>query len=186
MNNIDDTEAIAIDSNILTYYSEAVKLDYHPANDPEEVMPERVASLQVPLYSKWYAILPTVHAEYMKIKESGKLERHIAVEQVFLEYEQSAFDENKIKERAKYFNKYHKGEQNYNDCKIVAEAEYLKDTTVLLTIDGDLIKSISPLTEGLLIIKPTDFIERLKQKKLRLRISPSKNSHLYNETWWRL
>ena len=182
MNN---TKYIAIDGNILTYYTEANCPGYNPDTDTDKIKPERIASLQIPLYSKWYAILPAVRDEYKQIRETWKLEQHVLAEQVFIDYKQSMFDENIIKERAEYFNKFHAGKNNYNDCKIAAEAEYLQDTTILLSTDKKFINKISTITVGLLIIKPTDFVKKFNLKNSAITISPAESNPLFHETWWR-
>lgn len=182
MNN---TKYIAIDGNILTYYTHASCPGYNPDTDTDEIRPERIASLQIPLYSKWYAILPTVRDEYKQIKETSKLKQHVWSEQVFIEYEQSMFDENIIKKRAEYFNKFHTGKKNYNDCKIAAEAEYLQDTTILLSADNKFINKISTITDGLLIIRPTDFVKKFNLNNSAMTISPAESNPLFHETWFK-
>lgn len=185
MKKFNATETIAIDSNVFSYYVTATKREYNPYEDKEEAKNEIVASLQIPLYSKWYAILPTIREEYFKIKETHKLGLHISADQVFIEYTESAFDMTELTKRAEYFNQYHKGAKNYNDCMLVAEAEFLSDTTVLLSNDGDLLKRLSPLVEGLSIMRPTEFIKKFNISKERLRVSPTESNYLYQKTWWR-
>ena len=68
---------------------------------------------------------------------------------------------------------------------LVAEAEFLSDTTVLLSNDGNLLKRLSPLVKGLLIMKPTEFIKKYNVSKERLRISPAESNYLHHQTWWR-
>ena len=185
MKKFNRTETIAIDSNVLSYYVTATKPEYNPYEDKNEAKNEIVASLRIPLYSKWYAILPTIREEYLKIKEIHKLGLHISADQVFFEYTESAFDKTELKKRAEYFNQYHKGAKNYNDCMLVAEAEFLSDTTVLLSNDGALLKKLSPLVKGLLIMKPTEFINKFDVSKERLRVSPAESNYLNQKTWWR-
>jgi hypothetical protein len=68
---------------------------------------------------------------------------------------------------------------------LVAEAEFLSDTTVLLSNDENLLKTLSPLVKGLLIMKPTEFVKNYDLSKERLRISPAESDYLYHQTWWR-
>lgn len=185
MRNPNGTETIAIDSMVLSYYVSATKPEYNPHKDCEKVKDERVASLQIPLYSEWYAILPTVRKEYLKIKEICKRDFHVIADQVFHEYRQSDFNATEVKKRAECFNQHHKGAKNYNDCMLAAEAEFLSDTTVLLSNDKDLIKNVSPLTNGLLIIRPTEFIAKFGISNNKLRISPAETHPRYHDTWWR-
>ena len=103
MKKFNGTETIAIDSNVLSYYVTATKPGYNPYEDKEEAKNEIVASLQIPLYSEWYAILPTIREEYLQIKGTHKLELHISADQVFIEYTESAFDKKELKKRAEYF-----------------------------------------------------------------------------------
>jgi hypothetical protein len=66
-----NTKTIAIDSNILTYYVDATTPRYTPTivdDKIEQLDKERVATFQIPMYAKWFAILPAVRAEYRKIK----------------------------------------------------------------------------------------------------------------------
>jgi hypothetical protein len=185
MKKFNGTESIAIDSNVLSYYVTATEPGYNPCENKEEPKNEIIASLQIPLYSRWYAILPTIREEYLKIKKTSKLELHIIADKVFIEYTEPAFDKAELKKKAEYFNQYHQGAKNYNDCMLVAEAEFLSDTTVLLSNDRNLLKKLSPLVKGLLIMKPTEFVKNYDLLKERLRISPAKSNYLYHQTWWR-
>ncbi len=180
-----NTKAIAIDSNILTYYVKAVAIGYDPDKDKDNYRKEKIASLRIPLYSKWYGILPTVRYEYLKISEKLWRTHHFHADQVFIEYPENIFPISKIKERASYFNEYHKGEKEFKDCMIAAEAEFLSDTTVLLSNDTDFIKNVSPLTKNLLIIRPTEFVEKFNVSNNKLRVSPAKTNPLFSTTWWR-
>ena len=103
------SERIAIDSMILSYYVSATKPEYNPRKDCEKAKDERVASLQIPLYSEWYAILPIIRKEYLGIKEIHKRDLHLIADQVFIEYRQSDFNATVVKKRAEYFNQHHKG-----------------------------------------------------------------------------
>ena len=185
MKKLNDTKTIAIDSMVLSYYVSATFPEYNPHKDCEKAKNERVASLQIPLYSKWYAILPTIREEYLKIKETSKRDLHLIADQVFAEYRQSDFNATIVKKRAEYFNQYHKGPKNYNDCMLAAEAEFLSDTTVLLSNDGKFIRRIALLTNGLLIIRPTEFIEKFDISNNKHRISPAETHPRYHDTWWR-
>ena len=185
MENPNGTKTIAIDSMILSYYVCATKTEYNPEKDTKDDKNERIASLQIPLYSEWYAVLPTVRDEYLKIKEARKRDFHIIADQVFHEYSPSDFNKAKVKKRAGFFNQHHKGPKNYNDCMLVAEAEFLSDTTVFLSNDRKLIKKIAPLTIGLLIMQPTEFIAKFGISNNKLRISPAETHPRYHDTWWR-
>ena len=185
MKKLNGTKIIAIDSMILSYYVSATKPEYNPHKDKEKAKDERVASLQIPLYSKWYAILPTVREEYLKIKEIYKRDFHIIADQTFIEYRQSNFNATEVKKRAEYFNLHHKGTKNYNDCMLAAEAEFLSDTTILLSNDQNFIRRVSPLTNGVLIMKPTEFIKKFRISSNKLRISPTETHPRYHDTWWR-
>jgi len=185
MKNPNGSKTIAIDSMILSYYVSATKPEYNPHKDCEKAKDERVSSLRIPLYSKWYAILPTLREEYLEIKEIYKLDLHLIAAQVFIEYRQSGFNATEVKKRAKYFNQHHKGPKNYNDCMLAAEAEFLSDTTVLLSNDDKFIKRVAPLTNGLLIIRPTEFIAKFGISNNKLRISPDETHPRYHDKWWR-
>lgn len=182
---MNDTKTIAIDSNILTYYVKAIAIGYDPNKDQDDYKEEKIASLRIPLYSKWYAILPTVRHEYLKISKKQWREDHFHADQIFFEYSEEIFPTSKIKERALHFNKYHKGKKELKDCMIAAEAEFLLDTTVLLSNDTKFIKNVSPLTSNLLIIRPTEFIEKFNISTNKLRVSPAPTNPLYPLAWWR-
>jgi len=185
MRNPNGTETIAIDSMILSYYVCATKPEYNPHKDMKDNKNEQIASLQIPLYSEWYAILPTVRDEYLKIKEIRKRDFHIIADQVFHEYRPCNFNETEVKKRADFFHQYHKGPKDYNDCTLAAEAEFLSDTTILLSNDDKFIKRVAPLTNGLLIMRPTEFIEKFDISNNKLRISPAETHPRYHDTWWR-
>lgn len=185
MRNPNGTKTIAIDSMVLSYYVSATKPEYTPHKDCEKIKDERVASLQIPLYSEWYAILPTVRDEYLKIKEIGKRNLHLMADQVFHEYRESDFNPTEVKKRAECFNQYHKGPKNYNDCMLAAEAESLSDTTVLLSHDDKFIRRVAPLTNRLLIMRPTEFIAKFGISNNKLRISPAETHPRYYDKWWR-
>jgi hypothetical protein len=185
MKKLNGTQRIAIDSMVLSYYVAATEPEYNPDKDKENTKDEKVASFQIPLYAEWYAILPTVREEYLNIKEICKRNLHAIAEQVFFEYSQSTFNATKVKKRAKYFNQYHKGTKNYNDCMLAAEAEFLYDITVLLSNDGDFIRKVSPLTNRLLIMKPTEYIKKFDISSKELKISPEETHPRYHDTWWK-
>lgn len=185
MRNPNGTETIAIDSMILSYYVCATTTEYNPQKDMKDDKNERIASLQIPLYSEWYAVLPTVRDEYLKIKEAHKRNFHIIADQVFHEYSPSDFNESEVTKRAAFFNQHHSGPKNYNDCMLAAEAEFLSDTTVLLSNDSKFIKKVAPLTNGLLIMRPTEFIAKFGITNNKLRISPAETHPRYYDKWWR-
>jgi len=191
MTKFNNTETIAIDSNILTYFVAATTHGYLPDlknDDPKTVQLEKehVTSFQIPMYSKWYAILPAVRTEYLKIKEDNKLSFHIYADQIFIDYDYAYLDRKVINKRAEEFNEIHTGTKKYNDCLIAAEAEAIKDTTILLSNDFTFIEKINPIVNDLIIMKPTDFKSRFNLKNESLKTSPSESNYLSKETWWRL
>lgn len=185
-----NTKTIAIDSNVLSYFVIATTTGYTPDLDNidpsiRKLEQEHVASFQIPMYSKWYAILPAVRDEYHKITDSDKLLFHSFADQTFVEYEEKYLDRESINKRALEFNKIHIGKKEYKDCLIAAEAEAITDTTILLSNDFDFIKRINPIVRNLIIMRPTDFKIKFDLKNESLKKSPLKPHHLYFETWWK-
>ncbi len=146
--------SIALDSHSLTYLVEA----FHSIDGPPEepCAAEKLALLLIYLYSQAdFTISPTVKTEYKRIRDK-KLR---AMHEYFCEFVLNTFTPTpecgEVLSRASKLSKFHPGEKNFNDCKILAECELAK-IEVLLTYDDPFLKHLQSVAWDVRMLRPTE------------------------------
>jgi hypothetical protein len=175
---MDTQPKISIDSNVITYLLEAMSPGYDPLSDP--LSNERRDMIRIALYIHYKIyVLPTVKRECKRIPDMMKRLDHEG--QTILNTRPWKLDDQRVEERKNDFLLCHKKE---TDCRILAEAEYVK-MNILLSCDKKFIKRLNLKANGVEIIRPTEYWERMDvspgtQPKRR----PYPSTPLWQKTWW--
>ncbi|MCX5888600.1 MAG: type II toxin-antitoxin system VapC family toxin [Deltaproteobacteria bacterium] len=176
---MDTQPKIAIDSNLITYLLEAMSPGYDPLSD--QLSNERRAMIRIALYIHYKIyVLPTVKAEYNRIPDRMKRLEHEG--QTILNTRQWKFDDQRVEERKKDFLLYHKNKEA--DCRILAEAEYVK-MNILLSYDKKFIEKLNLKANGLEIIRPTEYWDRMDVSPMaQPKRRPVPSTPLWQLRWW--
>ena len=172
---------VGIDSNTLTYLIEAMDPNYDPCSDRSNLVNERIALLRIYLYGGiQFHVVPTVTAEYQKIKNKLKKETHESLCKILLFDEPWNLSDGDVNKKMEQYLEIHSGE---NDCRIVAEAE-LGSVSNLLTCDLDVLKHLQENIQTELIT-PSNYWTKLSIPLGQQPVfSPYDTNPLKNKTWW--
>jgi hypothetical protein len=174
---------VAIDSNALTYFVEAIEPSYHPSTDDPTLAVERLAMIRSYLYRAiglW--VMPTVVVEYNRIRDPARHFQHKSNARVLLLDHPVGASAGFLAGRAKELGAHHKGAA---DTYVVAEAE-AAGVPVLLTRDDDLINDLQPHT-SLLLQYPSAFWASLGVPAgATPYLTPSPPNPLAFVSWWRI
>jgi predicted nucleic-acid-binding protein len=175
-------KTIAIDSNVLTFFVEAIEADYDPARDRTDLAAEKVAVLRIYFYTgEPYYIVPTAEKEYKDIVDRIRRTTHEEVHAVLMLDFVHEIEENAIKQRADFYFRYHPSDK---DCRILAEAE-LGGIEILLTFDGKLINRLKQITKSIKLMRPSEFWQTLNiPSGARRVVAPHRANPLSRKTWW--
>lgn len=178
---MDKQPKIAIDSNAITYSLDAMSPGYDPSSD--SLSDERRAIIRIALYINKIYVLPTVKAECSRIPDRLKRLEHEG--QTIFNTRQWKFDDQRVEERMNDFLLYH--ENKKADCRLLAEAEYVK-MSILLSYDKIFIKKLDFKANGLEIIKPTEYWDRMDVSPMaRPKRRPDPSTPLWQlREWWRI
>jgi hypothetical protein len=110
------THIIAIDSNVLTYFNDAISPDYDPILDHINLACEKIAILRIYLYTGVsFYLVPSIHDEYSKIKEAAKYSDHLETAFILCNKIFDQCEIAKIENRKNELINYHKSEK---DCRM--------------------------------------------------------------------
>jgi hypothetical protein len=176
-------ELVAVDSNALTYLVEAVQPRYDPTRDPPALAAERVAMIRAYLYGGvQFWVMPTVEAEYNKIRDPSRHLRHQRAAWILLHDAPIEAPSNALDARASQLAFHDPGA---SDCRIVAEAE-TSGVPSLLTRDEALIANLQPHSK-LLLQYPSQFWASLRISPGSTPVlEPHPTNPLAHAVWWRL
>jgi len=175
-------KTIAIDSNALTFFVDAIETDYDPARDRADLAAEKVAVLRIYFYTgEPYYVVPTVEKEYRGIVERIKRTNHEDVHAVLMLDFVHEINENDIKQRADFYYRFHPCAE---DCRILAEAEF-GGIDILLTFDSKLIHRLKQNTKSIELMRPSEFLNVLNiSSGTRPVVAPHRTNPLSRKTWW--
>jgi hypothetical protein len=175
---------LAIDSNILTYFLDALSGTYDPDLDPNPTIArERVAAFRLFLYGPKLYIVPAVKKEAERIRHVDKRETHLRWIYYSLgEVLESWYEEDDVKARQQKYLGFHKGEM---DCRAVAEAE-AGGMDAFLTYDHQLLKALAGRTEKISLKRPSEYWNDLAiPPGTPPTLSPHTTNPLAKASWWR-
>ena len=116
-----DKLKVGLDSNAVTYLSDAMRATNDPSADGTEVGAERLALLRVYLYGPAdLCVTPTVVAEYSRIRDIDSREFHESLGGVLLSDGPWQIDNDALESRSRQLLALHR---KGNDCFALAEAE---------------------------------------------------------------
>jgi predicted nucleic acid-binding protein len=176
--------SIAIESNTLTYFIEAISRAYDPQKDmSKELAKEKIAMVRIYLYTDaTYHVLPTVINEYFYINDDHWRKEHEEVVSILC-LDHWKFNVQQLEIRKDYLLKHHRKQ---SDCMILAEAE-AANMDYLLTYDKTFINKLAANAERVKIIKPSDYFDGLRIKPGSPPVkSPKPPNTLSQKKWWRI
>src|SRR5262245_26307919 len=133
-----DTAMIALDSNAMTYWIEAMGSIAGAPADPCSA--EKFALVRIFFWmpsESCFHYTPAVETEYLAIKDRVKLEDHLSWALCLISGVRPLPELSAVDARVAELKPYHRGEK---DRQLVAECE-LSDIQTLLTCDADLLKN---------------------------------------------
>jgi len=178
-----DTTMIALDSNTMTYWIDAMNSVTGPPADPCGA--EKSALARIFFWmpdGSGFNLTPTVEAEFRVIRDGAKLDDHVSWALVMLCPVRPVPDPDEVEARAIELAKFHK---DANDCRIVAQCE-LTEIITLLTCDGPLLKNLSAEARGAQLCRPTEYWARMSvEKGARPVRVPLETNPMSRCDWWR-
>ncbi len=175
-------KSIAIDSNALTFFVDAIEVGYDPALDQADIATEKVAILRIYFYTgEPYYVVPMVEKEYRDIIDRIKKNDHEDVHSVLMQDFIDEIDDKDIKKRFDFYFQCH---PCIEDCRILAEAE-LAGLDILLTFDKKLINRLKHITKSIIILRPSEYWTMLDiASGTRPLVSPHRTNPLSRKNWW--
>jgi len=178
-----DTTMIALDSNAMTYWIDAMSSVGGPPDDPCEA--EKIALARIFFWmpdQSAFHLTPTVENEYQAIRDRAKLDDHISWALVHLCSVRPLPDPIAVDARTTELTEFHNGPY---DCRIVAECE-LTEVLTLLTCDPRMLRNLRDKTKGVQIRRPTECWTRMAVRKgERPSRVPHQTNPLSRCNWWR-
>lgn len=178
-----DTTMIALDSNAMTYWIDAMKSVSGPPADPCGT--EKIALARIFFGmpdGSGFNLTPTVEAEYRAIRNCARLDDHVRWALALLCPVRPAPDSEEVEARANELVKFHK---DIDDCRIVAECE-LTEILTLLTCDAPLLDNLGAEARGVQLCLPTEYWARLSERKGARPIRvPHDTNPMSRCGWWR-
>lgn len=169
---------VGIDSQCLSYLIDAFSAVGSPT---DTLAAQKIALARLFFYlpgTLW--VTPTVAVECAKIRNTERAELHASFIAVLF-CELPVTDTKATEERSQNLLKLHSG---LNDCRIVAEAEYV-GFDVLLTFDSKMVKRLS----GSSTVKLLEPLTYWKLLAIPQGAKPDKTPHetnpLTEQSWWR-
>lgn len=177
-----DATMIALDSNTMTYWIDAMGSVTGPPVDPCSA--EKIALARIFLWmpdESGFNFTPTVEAEYQAIRDRAKLDDHESWALAFLSAVQPPPVPEAVEARTTELTKLHRGK---NDCRIVAECE-LTEITTLLTCDPRLLKNLGAKARGVQLYRPTEYWAQMSvEKGATPKLVPHQTNPMSRCDWW--
>jgi hypothetical protein len=176
-----DMNMIALDSNAMTYWIDALSSVPGPPAEPNSVAKLALARIffWMPQDSCFHYV-PTVEAEYRAIKDRAKRDNHLSWAMVLISPVRPLPDITEVDRRAAELMRFHECEK---DCRIVAECE-LTEILTLITCDSRFLKRLKTKTRIRLCI-PSEYWDLMAVPKgTRPKQVPHETNPLSKCTWW--
>jgi hypothetical protein len=178
-----DTVMVALDSNAMTYFIEAMNSVHAAPAGPQAGAKKALARIffYLPRESCFH-YTPTVQLEYQRIKNALKKDDHRSWAMTHISPVMPPPDPVKLATRVAQLLAYHKKEM---DCTVLAECE-LCEIKTLLTIDRDFLKLLGPKALRVKITTPEDYWRQLGiPAGTRPNCIPTADNPLSGTSWWR-
>ena len=176
-----DAAMIALDSNTMTYWIDALSSVPGPPAEPcsAEKLALALIFFWMPKESGFH-YTPTVEVEYQAIRDRAKRYNHLSWALTHISAVRPLPDPTAVDARAAELMQFHKREK---DCRIVAECE-LTEIVTLLTCDTDLLKRLKAKT-SIRIVPPSEYWELMHVPKGTLATwVPHATNPLSKVSWW--
>lgn len=154
------SDKVVLDANAMTYLNEVLNPSYAPDEDVSDLRDDRIALMRLYLHLDdipW--IVPTIEAEYQRIKAVGLLRSHTDLAYAYLN---EPGDDEALKNSAKIIFRVDELLQDHPqeaDCRVVAEAEAIGGDAVL-TCDHGLLQHLAGVVK-IGLFRPSQFWTRL-------------------------
>jgi len=177
-----DTAMIALDSNTMTYWIDAMSSVTGPPSDPHSA--EKIALSRIFFWmpdESCFHYMPTMEAEYRAISDRAKLDNHIRWAISHISPVMPPPHPDAVKARASEFLEDHrKGEK---DRTMLAECE-LTEIQTLLTCDTDFLKRLRAKARVRLCL-PSEYWEWMAVPRgTRPNQKPAPGNPLLDCRWW--
>jgi hypothetical protein len=176
-----DTEMVALDSNTMTYWIDALSSVCGPPAEP--CAADKFALARIFFWmpkESCFRYTPTVEAEYQAIKDRAKRDNHLSWALTHISVVRPLPEPGAVDARARELALSHNRER---DCRIVAECE-LTEIITLLTCDADLLKRLRGKTP-IGLFRPSEYWEQMAVPKGTLATwAPHATNPLSKLTWW--
>jgi hypothetical protein len=174
----------ALDSNVFTYFSDAMTFGYDPAADDPDLAEQRLAVLRGYIYGEAvYTALKSVVQEYRQIRDTQKREQHDEIACVLMLDGVPTPPKIDVDSRAARFLRYHSKAQ---DCRVLAEADAL-GVPYLLTFDQRFLKTLSCKADVTQLVTPAAYFATLGvQPGAPMKHSPKSENGLASLHWWKV
>ncbi len=176
-----DTAMIALDSNTMTHWIDAMSNVAGPPTEPERV--EKVALARIFFWMPnelCFHYTPTVEGEYQAIKDRVKRDNHLSWALSLISPVRPLPDLAAVQARVAELKEYHKGEK---DRRLVAECE-LTEILTLLTCDRKLLKNFATRA-AVRVCLPSAYWELMAVPRALPRTQvPHPTNPMSRATWW--
>lgn len=175
---------VALDSNPLSFYCDAMRGGYDPAEESAPVARERCAVLRAYLYSGHsYTLLRSVVREYRRIADPERLRLHEAVAAVLLLDAVPSPPAREVDALVAQYLPYHR---DPDDCRILAEANALR-VPYLLTFDLRFLRNLAARSQITQLLLPSEYWRLLGVPAgATPRRAPNAGHPLASSLWWRV
>jgi hypothetical protein len=177
-----DTSMVALDSNAMTYWIDALGSTSGPPAEPCGF--EKLALARIFFYlpkESGFHYTPTVQSEFQAIRDRARRDDHLSWALVHISGVRPLPDPSAVETRAAELMPFHR---RGKDCRIVAECE-LTEIITLLTCDTDLLKKLRAKSRVALSL-PSEYWERMAVPKGTVPTwAPHPTNPLSKLTWWR-
>lgn len=177
-----DTTMIALDSNAMTHWIDAMGSVSGPPADPEG--DEKMALARIFLWmptESCFHYTPTVETEYQAITDRAKREDHLSWALTLISAVRPLPNPVAVEARAAVLKQEHSGEE---DCRIVAECE-LTEIVTLLTCDRKLLRNLAANRGTMTLCLPSVYWKAMAVPR---GTPPMRAPHVTNPmshaTWW--
>jgi len=177
-----DTATIALDSNAMTYWIDALSSVQGPPAEP--CSDEKLALARIFFWMPHeccFHFTPAVEAEYRAIRDRAKRDNHMSWALVMISPVRPLPDTVAVEKRASELLQCHR--KGGKACRIVAECA-LTEIVTLLTCDGDLLKNLRDKT-SVQICRPSEYWQRMAVPPgTRSTCAPHETNPLSQYSWW--
>lgn len=178
-----DSTMIALDSNAMTYWIEAMSSVDGPPAGPSSA--EKIALARIYFWmpdGSGFHLTPTVQKEYEAIRQQARRDNHESWRMVHISQVNPPPPADAASKRADELLPYHSG---VGDRRILAECE-LSEIDCLLTADEKFLRNLGPRADGLRVCLPTQYWADMQiARGVRPNRVPHETNPLSRVDWWR-